>query len=117
MLKIVRGAVCAQNTAESISQNASRLIGEILSRNRLENKNVSAIFFTVTRDLDAANPATAVRREFCMDNVAFMCSQEMSVVGMLPFCIRAAVFAETEQSSTLIPVYLGDAAILRPDLS
>ncbi len=116
MIKIVRGATCAQNTAESISQNAVELITEIISRNRLDKSAISAIFFTATADLNAANPATAVRTSLGLNDVAFMCAQEMSVVGALPHCIRAAVFVETSAEAPFKPVYLGKAATLRPDL-
>jgi len=119
MIKIVRGAVCAQNTTESISQSATELIAEIISRNRLDKSAISAIFFTATADLDAANPATAVRKALELNDVAFMCAQEMAVVGALPRCIRVAVFVQIEPDATdapLVPVYLGKAATLRPDL-
>lgn len=116
MIKIIRGAVCAQNTSESISQNAVELISEIIFRNRLDKSTISAIFFTATEDLNAVNPATAVRAALDLPEVAFMCSQEMAVVGALPFCIRAAVFVDTPAETLFKPVYLGKTATLRPDL-
>lgn len=117
MMKIIRGAVCAQNSAESIGQNAVNLISEIISRNNLDKNAVSAIFFTATEDLNAANPATAVRTQLGLNNVAFMCAQEMTVQGMLPQCLRVAVFVETDRDAPTTPVYLGAAATLRQDLS
>ena len=117
MLKVIRGAVCAENTAESIGENAVKLIAEIISRNSLEVGEITAIFFTATNDLDQANPATAVRTQLNLHNVAFMCAQEMTVRGMLPRCLRVAVFVETEQSAPFVPVYLGAAATLRQDLT
>lgn len=116
MTKIIRGAVCAENTAESIAENAVLLIKEIMVRNCLAAHDVTAIFFSATPDLNAANPATAVRTQLGLNNVAFMCFQEMTTQGMLPCCIRAAVFAERATDAPLVPVYLGEAAKLRPDL-
>ena len=116
MLKIIRGAVCAQNTAESIANSAVQLIEEIVDRNCLKKDDIAAIFFTATEDLNAANPATAVRTQLQLNKVAFMCAQEMTVAGMLPHCIRAAVFVEMQQDTPIAPVYLGAAASLRKDL-
>lgn len=115
MIKIIRGAVCAQNTSESISQNAVDLITEIISKNRIDKAAISAIFFTATDDLDAANPATVVRKTLGLDEVAFMCAQEMHVCGALPCCLRVAVFVQVDADTRVVPVYLGKAATLRPD--
>lgn len=116
MLKIIRGATCAQNTEKSIAHNAVTLITEIMSRNCLKETDVSAIFFTATADLNAANPATAVRAQLNLHQVAFMCAQEMSVAGALPRCLRVALFAQIPDDTAVTPVYLGNAATLRPDL-
>lgn len=116
MIKIIRGAVCAQNTSESISQNAVELISEIISKNRLNKAEISAIFFTATSDLTAANPATAVRTALALNQVAFMCAQEMTVTNMLPCCLRAAVVVQVDDDTPVSPVYLGKTATLRPDL-
>ena len=62
-MKVIRGAICAQNTAESISENALLLVSIILKRNNLSADSVSAVFFSATADLDACYPATAVRRQ------------------------------------------------------
>ena len=111
-IQVIRGAICAENTAESISQNALALVGEILERNCLLPEQVLAVFFSATPDLDACYPATKVR-ETLLPKAAFMCFAEMHVVGSLPHCIRVAVFAETERVEYC---YLGEAAQLRPDL-
>ena len=116
MLKVIRGATCAENTPQSIANCATALIQEILSRNCLNKSAITAIFFTATQDLDAFNPATAVRTSLDLPNVAFMCAQEMQVAGTLPHCLRVAVFVEVAENKSLSTVYLGAAQALRPDL-
>ena len=111
-IKVIRGAICAENTAASISESAETLVKVIMARNCLAAEQISAVFFSATADLNACYPATQVRKTL-LPNVAFMCFQEMSVKGSLPGCIRVSVFAETE---TVQHCYLGKAAQLRPDL-
>ena len=111
-IKVIRGAICAENTAESISENALTLVKEILTKNCLSAQQVSAVFFSATHDLNACYPAKKVR-ETLLPDAAFMCFQEMAVDESLPYCIRVAVFAETEE---VHHCYLGKAAALRLDL-
>lgn len=110
--KVIRGAICAENTTESISRNAVALVAEILQKNNLDAERISAVFFSVTPDLNVCYPATEVRKALLPD-AAFMCFAEMSVAGSLDHCIRVAVFAEADE---VYHCYLGRAATLRPDL-
>ncbi len=111
-MKVIRGAICAQNTISDISDSAVQLVGKIMTENKLSPDKVSAVFFSVTEDLDACYPATAVRRELLPD-AAFMCFQEMKTVCSLKHCIRVTIFAETD---VVRHCYIGEAACLRPDL-
>lgn len=113
MQKVIRGAVCAENTSESISQNSLLLVQSILRANNLRAEQISAAFFTATADLDACYPATAVRKQL-LPNASFLCSQEMRVQNSLQRCIRVAVFADFEGEPR--HCYLGEAQQLRPDL-
>lgn len=114
---IIRGAVCAENTAEDISERSVELIQEILQRNGLRKSEIQAIIFTATDDLDACYPAAAVRNALDMTATAFICAQEMKVKNSLDHCIRACVFAEGISQKECIHCYLGKAASLRPDLT
>ena len=116
---VVRGAVCAENTAESIEKNATELIGEIFTRNNIDPRSgkIEAILFTATEDLTAAYPATAVRKAYGLSDVAFVCAREMSVEHSLEHCLRAAVFVRNLDQRMCKHCYIGKAAVLRPDLS
>lgn len=110
-MKIIRGAIdVSNNTQEAIESAARELLNAIVERNELHREEVEGIFFTLTKDLTAANPAKTAR-EFT--NASLMCFQEADIEGGMEMCLRAAVFAETDKK---IPVYLGKAKLLRPDL-
>lgn len=113
----IRGAICAKNTPEDISQKSVDLIRAILDDNGISPDRVEAIIFSVTDDLNACYPAKSVRERLGFNNVAFMCLQEMSVPNSLPNCIRVCVFVKGLAQKKCCHCYLGDAAILRPDLS
>lgn len=109
-MKVIRGAVCAENTPQSISQNALLLMQEILKRNKLSAQQVASVFFSTTADLSACYPATAVRKQL-LPNAAFMCLQEMQVDGSMQGVIRVAVFARTNRE--VVNCYLGQTQQLR----
>ncbi len=114
---IIRGAVFARNTKESISQKSLKLVETILERNNLQPSCVSGVFFTATADLDACYPAELTRKTLLPQSTAFMCAREMAVAGGASHCIRVAVFADTDvKQENAVHCYLDGAEILRPDL-
>lgn len=112
----IRGAICAKNTVNDISTQAIALIERILDRNFIKPCDVDAIIFSVTDDLNACYPASAVRERFNMSNTAFMCCAEMKVEGAIDHCIRACVFTSKVEQSNCAHCYLGEAKHLRADL-
>ncbi len=115
-MRAIRGAICADNTAEDISARAVELVTQIMRRNMLTTEQVNAVIFSATADLDACYPAAAVRETLALDKAALMCLQEMNVSGSLDHCIRVCVLAEGLTQSECIHCYLGRAAALRSDL-
>lgn len=87
-LKAIRGAVCAENTKDSILENSVFLYKEILRQNRIKEKDVTAIFFTITNDLTAFNPATALRLNGLALENALFCSAEPFIENSSPYVIR-----------------------------
>ncbi len=113
----IRGAICAQNTQQSIFDASAQLVSTILASNSIDIDTVTAIIFSTTADLDVANPATAVRKELGIENVALFSTQEMHVVGALTSCIRVLVLCDISlPKSQVVHCYLGEACVLRPDL-
>ena len=112
----IRGAICAENTIEDISCKSLQLVNEIITRNKIEKKRITAIFFSCTEDLDVCYPAKSVREQLDLSNVAFMCFGEMKVTGSLSHCIRVCVFVDGLAQEQCKHCYLGQAAVLRADL-
>ena len=113
---VIRGAICAENTQEDISQKAVELIGAIFTSNNLSAIDVEAVIFSATADLDASYPAAAVREKYGLDAAAFMCLAEMPVKGSMEHCLRVSVFARNITQGECRHCYLGRAASLRKDL-
>jgi len=113
----VRGAISvAENNAEAIYEATATLVRTIFEFNQLEAEDVASIFFTTTRDLDAAFPALAVRRDLGLTDIPMMCSHEMEVRGALPRIVRVMFHVNTTRSAAEIRhVYLREAVALRPD--
>lgn len=112
----IRGAICAKNTVEDISQKAIDLVWAIVRDNGISFNRIEAIIFSVTDDLNACYPAKSVREKFQLDNVAFMCLKEMSVPNSIPNCIRVCVLVNGLSQKKCNHCYIGEAAALRPDL-
>jgi len=113
----VRGATTVPaNDAHAIRSGTEALLDALMSRNRLRADQVVSAFFTVTADLDADFPAHAARR-MGWESVPMLCAREIPVPGSLPRVVRVLLTVRTGPGrSALRPVYLGEAAGLRPDL-
>ncbi|UTC68119.1 MULTISPECIES: chorismate mutase [unclassified Treponema] len=114
-LKAVRGAVCCEDTEESISEAVKNLYEIILKKNFLFEKDIVSIQFTVTDDIKSLNPAAALRKKGFAESVPLFCSAEPCVKGSLPKTIRILIYFY----SRIRPfhVYIGGAEVLRPDLA
>lgn len=113
----IRGAVTAQaNERAAIVEATSRLLREIVARNRVAVDDIGAIFFTTTPDLTAEFPAAAAR-ELGWNDVPLLCGHEMSVPDRLDKCVRVMMLVNTDAGQASIRhVYLDGAKALRPDL-
>ena len=114
----IRGAVCCGNTADEIQNAVSDMCSRLFCENGLQGEDFVSLHFTMTGDLDALNPAAALRRSACGDLVktaALFCSAEAPVQGGLPRTIRLLVNAYMEEGSQPVHVYTGGAEVLRPD--
>ncbi len=118
MLHAVRGATTVDHNEEEAIQGAvHELVGELLSQNDIEVSQILSVFFTVTQDLTALNPAKAIReKDARWQRVPMLCAQEPMMDEMLPLCIRVLIQWTAKQSMTVAPVYLGKTQQLRPDL-
>ncbi|MDX1918219.1 MAG: chorismate mutase [Candidatus Caenarcaniphilales bacterium] len=112
----LRGATTVkQDDCESIRGATVELIEQILTLNDLKEKDFTALFFTLTRDLISYNPATALRKALDWNNTPMICLQEAYIEGGLERCIRVIGFVQQDESFTPQHVYLHEAQTLRQD--
>jgi chorismate mutase len=116
MTRAVRGAIQVRdNSLPSIEEASVRLVGEIVRRNAIARDLIVSIVLSLTDDLSAANPATALRHAGFAATPLF-CVQEARVDGAMLRVIRALVTYETQEARVAVPVYLDGAESLRADL-
>jgi len=113
----IRGAItAAENTKTEILENTTLLLHEMLERNEISAKSIISVFFTATKDLDAAYPAVAARG-LGITEAGLINMQEMHVEGSLQKCIRVLMHVEGSTQTGVKHVYLKGATVLRPDLN
>lgn len=113
-LRALRGAVCCEDNEAGISSAVVNLYSRILTENSLSEKDIVSIQFTVTSDIRALNPATALRKQGFAENTALFCALEPCMEGSLPKTIRILIYYYSRKRPTHI--YMGGADVLRPDL-
>lgn len=118
VMRAIRGAVqVGANTPEAIASGVKELITAILDANALTPADVISVFFTSTKDLDAAFPAAACR-EIGFASVPLIGSVEVDVPGALDKTIRAMLHVNSAKSHEEIShIYLHGAVALRRDIA
>jgi chorismate mutase len=111
----IRGAIAVPaNSKKNILAAAKKLLTEMAKANKIETKDIAAIFFTTTPDLNAEFPAAATRELGWPSNLALLCGHEMSVPDALPHCLRVLMLVNTERKpEKIMHVYLGEAKKLK----
>lgn len=114
----VRGAIFAENTKDSIQEKAVKLFNAVVEKNGIKSQDIVSLHWTLTKDLDAMNPATALRLgkpAIDVSEIPLFCSQEAFIQGGRPKVIRMMLTAYLEQKPSHI--FLDGAEALRPDFS
>jgi chorismate mutase len=111
----IRGAITVPaNNKKNILAAAKKLLTEMAKANKIETKDIAAIFFTTTPDLNAEFPAAATRELGWPSNLALLCGHEMNVPDALPRCLRVLMLVNTEmRPDKIIHVYLREAKKLK----
>ena len=111
----IRGAIAVSaNTRRGILGATKKLLSKMVKVNELGTKDIAAILFTTTRDLDAEFPAAATRELGWPSSLALLCGHEMNVPDALPRCLRVLMLVNTEKEpDEIIHVYLGEAKKLK----
>jgi len=115
----IRGAITVPaNNKESIIAATKELLTEMVRVNNIEIKDIAAILFSTTSDLNAEFPAVATRELGWPQHLALLCGHEMNVPKDLPRCLRILMLVNTEKRlEEIIHVYLGEAKKLKDKTS
>ncbi|MBD2500526.1 chorismate mutase [Anabaena azotica FACHB-119] len=115
----LRGATTvSHNSAQAIAEAVDELLNALEVNNPLDPTEIVSVTFSATPDLDAMFPAAVARRRPGWELVPLLDVQQMQVESSLKRCIRVLIHLNTPLSqSALHPIYLREAAQLRPDLA
>ena len=110
----IRGATVAkENTAAAIHAATRELLSELIHANSIEQRDVAAVYFTMTPDLNAGFPAAAAR-QLGWNDTALIGAVETDVPDSLPRCIRVLILVNTsKEPQELINLYLNGTEALR----
>jgi len=113
----IRGAITVkENTTQEIFEATAELLRNIVEANGIKTEDIASVFLTTTPDLNADFPATAAR-EMGWSLVPLLCAREIDVPGSMPRLIRVLMHVNTcKKQDEIKHLYLGEAAVLRPDL-
>ncbi len=115
-LRAVRGAATVDvDTPQAIDQAVTDLLAQLTDANRIAPGDVVSAIFSATPDLRSRHPAASARALGWSD-VPMMCVAELDIDGALARCVRVLLHVSVLDGRRLHPVYLGEAASLRPDL-
>jgi chorismate mutase len=115
-LRAVRGAVTVEeDTPVAVDGAVHDLLEQLIEANDIGPGDLVSAIFSATPDVRSRNPATSARALGWTD-VPLMCVAELETDGMLERCVRVLLHVSVSDGRRLTPVYLGDAACLRPDL-
>ena len=119
-LAAFRGAICVENTVESITENVCLMCRELFSGNNIKAEDIVSLQFSITDDITVLNPATALRKGnpgLDVSAVPLFCCQEAKIDGGMKKVVRALLTAYVYECQERHNVYLNGAEKLRPDFS
>ncbi|AEF81458.1 chorismate mutase [Leadbettera azotonutricia] len=111
----LRGACQCLNEEKDISRQVVELYDELLRRNQLPEADIVSIIFSVTDDLDAKNPAAALRQGGRAGEASLFAVQEARIRGGLERTVRILVHCYLDEDQEIAHVYRNGAEVLRPD--
>jgi chorismate mutase len=114
-LYALRGAVQCRNDADDIRNQVALLYDELTARNSLADADIVSLIFSVTGDLDALNPAAALRQTGRAADIALFAVREAESRDALERTIRALVHCYLPEGAQPRHVYRNGAEVLRPD--
>ena len=114
-LSALRGASMCLNNEEDIQKQVVDLYDMLLQKNDLKEDDIVSIIFSVTSDITAKNPATALRRAGRATKAALFVCQEANFPNQLERVIRVLVHCYLKKEPAHL--FRNGAETLRPDLN
>jgi chorismate mutase len=114
-LAALRGAVCVQNDPADITAKIARVYDLLLDRNAIREEDIVSLLFSVTKDIDAKNPAAALRESGRGRDISLFSVQEPHIKDSLSGVIRLMMHCYMEETAPPRHVYIEGAEALRPD--
>jgi chorismate mutase len=111
----LRGAAQCLNNEDDIVKQVSAMYDDVLMRNGITEADIVSLQFSVTADIDAANPAAALRKSGRAKNLALFAVQEAASKDSLPRTIRFLLHCYMDRAASPRHVYRNGAEVLRPD--
>jgi chorismate mutase len=111
----LRGATRCKNEGGDITEQVGLLYDELLARNGLAEPDIVSIIFSVTADLDALNPAAALRAYGRAGEASLFALQEAAAQGGLERTVRVIIHCYMDESAHARHSYRNGAEVLRPD--
>jgi len=112
----LRGACRSGNSVDDMCAQVAAMYDEMIDLNKLDTEDIVSIVFSVTPDLDAINPCTALRKTGrAASDTALFSAQEPVYAGSLERTVRVLIHCYLEEGTKVKHVYRNGAEILRPD--
>jgi len=112
----LRGVTQCENTEEDMCKQVGVMYDELLASNKLEEKDIVSVMFSVTDDLDVLSPCTALRwGGRAGGDMALFASQEPLYKNSLERAVRVIIHCYLDENTKVKHVYRNGAEVLRPD--
>ncbi|MCL2208793.1 MAG: chorismate mutase [Treponema sp.] len=114
-LYALRGASQCENTVKDITDQIAAMYDELLTVNKLDETEIVSVIFSVTSELTAANPCTALRKSGRAGELSLFSVQEPECDGSVERIVRVIVHCYLDENRMPRHVYRNGAEVLRPD--
>jgi len=111
----LRGAVQCENTQNDIIAGIEKMYDMLLAENALLESEIVSVIFSVTDDINAVNPASALRKNGRAGELALFSVQEPRCSNSVERIIRVIIHCYLEENVKPHHVYINGAEVLRPD--
>ncbi|MDR2501134.1 MAG: chorismate mutase [Treponema sp.] len=111
----LRGAIQCRNEEGDITRRVGELYDALLEHNDLEEGDIVSLLFSATPDIDALNPAAALRRTGRGTELALFVLQEAFFPGGPERIIRALAHCYLAEGRAPRHIYKNGAEFLRPN--